>query len=91
MSVIISELAKELLKNEKISFLNNDLYYTIERASENEGWMYSIYCLEDIPKDDENNYLFSEINEDDVFDGGLFEDNGISYDGAVDAIEFMLS
>lgn len=53
-------LAEELVNFNFSSFLENDIFYVLKRHDN--SYEMTSFSVEDIPKDSENNYLFSDIN-----------------------------
>lgn len=59
-----------LLEQEDVAFFNESYLYYV-RASDNGGWMYDVYNVEDCPKDEDGYPMLDEDDEVESIDGGL--------------------
>lgn len=64
------EVLDVLLESNSVVFIDESHLYFV-RSSDNGGWMYDIYNVEDCPKDEDGYPMLDEDSEVDSIDGGL--------------------
>ncbi len=64
------EVLDVLLESNSVVFIDESHLYFV-RSSDNGGWMYDIYNVEDCPKDEDGYPLLDEDDEVNSIDGGL--------------------
>ena len=64
------EVLDFLLEFNEVTFFDESYLYFV-RSSDNGGWMYDIYNVEDCPKDEDCYPLLDEDDEVNSIDGGL--------------------
>lgn len=78
------EVLDVLLESNSVVFIDESHLYFV-RSSDNGGWMYDIYNVEDCPKDEDGYPMLDEDDEVESIDGGL------CCGTAQDAIEMAIS
>jgi hypothetical protein len=66
----VKALATVLEELEKVDFIYLNMLFKGYKSEDNE-WRYEIYHIENVPKDDEENYLINDVEKDDELDSGL--------------------
>lgn len=64
------EVLNVLLESNEVVFVDENYLYFV-RASDNGGWMYDVYEIEDCPKDEDSYSMLDEDDEVKSIDGGL--------------------
>ncbi|MDD3420624.1 MAG: hypothetical protein PHE78_08555 [Candidatus Gastranaerophilales bacterium] len=64
------EVLNLLLASNEVVFVDDNYLYFV-RSSDNGGWMYDVYEIEDCQKDEDGYPMLDEDDETESFDGGL--------------------
>ena len=64
------EVLNALLESNEVVFADESYLYFV-RSSDNGGWMYDVYNVEDCPKDEDGYPMLDEDDEVESIDGGL--------------------